>query len=204
MELLANDVKINSDGLDDIQKKIDPLNTIASMHGNILPMIRDSHKSVLSDKDGLIVVASLISRTPNLGGLARTCEAFGVKELVIASLHHIKDREFQNLSVSAEKWITVAEVKPHELQTYLLGRKHNGWSLIGAEQTAKSTSLPHIKFNKKTVLILGNEKDGIPANLIPLFDTCLEIPQVGFIRSLNVHVAGAICIWQYAMQHVLK
>lgn len=49
-----------------------------------------------------------------------------------------------------------------------------------------------------------NEKDGIPANFIPLFDMCVEIPQVGVIRSLNVHVTAAICIWQYASQHTLK
>lgn len=46
-----------------------------------------------------------------------------------------------------------------------------------------------------------NEKDGIPPNLIPILDNCVEIPQVGVIRSLNVHVTGAICIWEYAKQH---
>lgn len=53
------------------------------------------------------------------------------------------------------------------------------------------------------MIIFRNEKNGIPANLIPLFDTCIEIPQAGVIRSLNVHVSGAICIWQYAKQHIL-
>lgn len=54
------------------------------------------------------------------------------------------------------------------------------------------------------MMFYRNEKDGIPANFIPLFNTCVEIPQVGVIRSLNVHVTAAICIWQYASQHTLK
>jgi len=33
---------------------------------------------------GLIVVASLISKVPNLGGLARTAEVFGAQALVLA------------------------------------------------------------------------------------------------------------------------
>ncbi|KOX69854.1 putative methyltransferase TARBP1 [Melipona quadrifasciata] len=189
--------------LNDIQKKINPLSTNLS-HNDVFPTIRESisHKKIL-DEEGLIVVACLINRIPNLGGLARTCEIFNVKELVISSMSQIKNKEFQNLSVSAENWITITETKPYELCKYLLNKKDMGWSLVGVEQTANSTNLLNMKFEKKTILILGNEKDGIPANLIPLFDTCIEIPQVGVIRSLNVHVTGAICVWQYAKQHIL-
>ncbi|XP_076181951.1 tRNA (guanosine(18)-2'-O)-methyltransferase TARBP1 [Ptiloglossa arizonensis] len=191
--------------LSDIQKKINPSTSMNLSHNNIFPTIRESisHKMMLSDKEGIIVVACLIDRAPNLGGLARTCEIFNVKELVIANLNQIKDKEFQNLSVSAENWITITEIKPHQLCKYLLEKKDTGSCLVGVEQTANSTNLQNMKFKKNTILVLGNEKHGIPANLIPLFDTCIEIPQVGVIRSLNVHVSGAICIWQYAKQHSL-
>ncbi|XP_034196390.2 tRNA (guanosine(18)-2'-O)-methyltransferase TARBP1 isoform X1 [Osmia lignaria lignaria] len=190
--------------LNNIQKKIDPLMPTNISHNDIFSTIRESvsHKR-LSDEDGLIVVACLVNRAPNLGGLTRTCEIFNVKELVIANLNQIKDKEFQNLSVSAENWITITEVKPHQLCKFLLDKKEMGWSLVGLEQTVNSVNLINMKFKKKTILVLGNEKDGIPANLISLFDTCIEIPQAGIIRSLNVHVSGAICIWQYSKQHVL-
>ncbi|XP_054004821.1 uncharacterized protein LOC128890398 isoform X1 [Hylaeus anthracinus] len=191
--------------LSDIQKKINPSTSMNLSHNATFPTIRESisHKTIFSDEEGIIVVASLIDRAPNLGGLARTCEIFNVKKLVIANLNQIKDKEFQNLSVSAENWITITEIKPHLLCKYLLEKKDMGWCLVGVEQTANSTNLLNMKFKKKTILVLGNEKHGIPANLIPLFDTCIEIPQVGVIRSLNVHVSGAICIWQYAKQHTL-
>ncbi|XP_076647010.1 tRNA (guanosine(18)-2'-O)-methyltransferase TARBP1 [Halictus rubicundus] len=195
---------INLGELSNIQKKIDPSSVPAnSSHDYISSTIRESisKKKILPDEEGIIVVACLIDRTPNLGGLARTCEIFNVKELVIANLSQIRDKEFQNLSVSAENWITITEVKPNDLSKYLLEKRDMGWSLIGVEQTVNSITLLNMKFKKKSILVLGNEKDGIPANLIPLFDTCIEIPQYGVIRSLNVHVCGAICIWQYAMQH---
>ncbi|OAD54202.1 putative methyltransferase TARBP1 [Eufriesea mexicana] len=190
-----------------IQKKMNPLMDGFKLNlsqNDIFPTIRESilHKRIL-DEEGLIVVACLINRIPNLGGLARTCEIFNVKELVIANLNQIKDKEFQNLSVSAENWITITETKPYDLPKYLLNKKDMGWSLIGVEQTVNSINVLDMKFKKKTILVLGNEKNGIPANLIPLFNTCIEIPQVGVIRSLNVHVSGAICIWQYAKQHIL-
>jgi len=52
------------------------------------------------------------------------------------------------------------------------------------------------------VIVLGNEKEGIPPSLLNCLDACIEIPQVGIIRSLNVHVSGAIVLWEYRKQHL--
>jgi tRNA guanosine-2'-O-methyltransferase len=64
----------------------------------------------VKDKQNFIVVASLIDKAQNLGGIARTCEIFGAKELVISNLKQIEDKEFQTLSVSSDKWIKIIEV----------------------------------------------------------------------------------------------
>ena len=41
-------------------------------------------------------------------------------------------------------------------------------------------------------------------DLIGLLDVCVEIPQQGVIRSLNVHVSGALLIWEYRRQQLVK
>lgn len=46
---------------------------------------------------GLVVVASLISRAANLGGLSRTCEIFGAEKLILDSIKQIENLEFQAL-----------------------------------------------------------------------------------------------------------
>ncbi len=48
------------------------------------------------------------------------------------------------------------------------------------------------------LLVLGREKEGIPVNLIQVLDACMEILQLGVIRSLNV--SGAIAVWEYTRQ----
>lgn len=48
-----------------------------------------------------------------------------------------------------------------------------------------------------------NEKEGIPVQLINQLDVCVEIPQQGVIRSLNVHVSGALLIWEYRRQQLV-
>ena len=39
------------------------------------------------------------------------------------------------------------------------------------------------------------------AELLPLLDAAVEIPQLGVVRSLNVHVSAAIATYAYTCQH---
>ncbi|XP_046388201.1 probable methyltransferase TARBP1 isoform X2 [Ischnura elegans] len=187
-----------------IQKKIMPWKIDDLEEASLFPEAVERGKQLgrrSRKSGGLVVVASLVDRMPNLGGLCRTCEAFGVSEFVLGSLKYTEDPQFQNLSVSAERWISISEVKPYMLGSYLASMKEKGFSLVGAEQTSGSIKLDTFQFPEKTLLVLGNEKGGIPADILPLMDVCVEVPQEGLIRSLNVHVTGAIFIWEYVRQN---
>lgn len=48
-------------------------------------------------EDNIIVVASLIDKLPNLGGIARTCEVLGIKNLIMNSVKYVKNIEFKTL-----------------------------------------------------------------------------------------------------------
>jgi len=72
--------------------------------------------------------------------------------------------------------------------------------VVGVEQTSSSECLTKLKFPKETVLLLGKEKEGIPVKFLQECKVCVQIPQLGIIRSLNVHVSGAIAIWEYSKQ----
>nr|XP_039248047.1 probable methyltransferase TARBP1 isoform X1 [Styela clava] len=180
-------------GLDNVQKKIMPWMDVNEITDN------RSEKSI---NKGLVLVASLIDKPSNLGGLTRTCEIFGAESLVVQSLSCTSDKVYQSLSVTAHKWLPLKEVKPWKLPEYLMQMKKSGYTLIGTEQTAQSVCLSKYRFPVKCVVVLGNEKEGIPIPILKILDVCVQIPQKGIIRSLNVHVSGAITVWEYARQHL--
>ncbi|XP_060609823.2 probable methyltransferase TARBP1 [Anolis sagrei] len=187
----------------DVQKKIIPWKD-STPDLDLELVFQDRASKLCKSNSKLIVVASLLDKPTNLGGLCRTCEIFGVSALIVGSIHYINDKQFQYLSVSAEQWLSLLEVKPFQLVDYLEQKKIEGYTIIGVEQTAKSCDLTEYSFPEKSLLLLGNEHEGIPANLIQQLDTCVEIPQQGVIRSLNVHVSGALLIWEYTRQQILK
>ncbi|GFH22891.1 SpoU_methylase domain-containing protein, partial [Haematococcus lacustris] len=84
------------------------------------------------------------------------------------------------------------------LLAWLERKQSEGWLLVGLEQTSESTRLPDYAFPPRCVLVLGREKEGLPAEVLQLLDSTVEIPQLGLIRSLNVHVSGAIAMYEYA------
>ena len=47
---------------------------------------------------------------------------------------------------------------------------------------------------------MGDEKRGVPVELLNVVDGEVEIPQRGVTRSLNVHVCGAVVVWECLKQ----
>ena len=152
----------------------------------------------------IIMCASLIDKVPNLAGLSRTAEIMNASSLIINSKHYLDSDEFKTISVTSEKWLPIYQVLEKDLMDYLHYQKSNGYKVLGLEQTANSTMLHEFDFPAKCIMLLGKEKEGIPQEYYGILDHCIEIPQFGIIRSLNVHVSGALCLWEYTKQQMIK
>lgn len=178
-----------------IDKLHDPFGSSASNN----PVFGTNEFNQMPTK-GLIVVATLIDKIPNLAGLARTCEVFGAHSLVVADAHVTKDRLFTAISMTSEQWLSIDEVRPSALVPWLKAKREEGYLLIGLEQTSESIVLGEFNFPVNCVLVLGQEKEGISADVLQQLDSTVEIPQLGIVRSLNVHVSGAVAIYEYSRQ----
>ena len=72
--------------------------------------------------------------------------------------------------MTAEEWVEMKEVDERGLPGYLRGLKKEGWSLVGLEQTVGSHDLREVVFPEKMVLVLGNEKEGVPPEIMKVGD----------------------------------
>ena len=147
---------------------------------------------------GLVVVASLVEKIPNLAGLARTCEVLGAERLVLADLGVAKHKDFTSVSVTAEKWLRLDECPIFGIAAYLKRLKREGYFLVGLEQTRGAEDVEAHAWHRKTALVLGREREGIDADILGMLDACVVIRQRGMIRSLNVHVSASMAVSRYA------
>ncbi|CAF1333829.1 unnamed protein product, partial [Rotaria sordida] len=174
----------DDEGSSTIQYKTNPYPIVEALNDTEL---RENIKRIQ-----LIVVASLIDKQANLGGLCRTSGVFGVKELVIGSIHILEEQQFLNLSMTAHKWLDIKQVQKRELKDYLIDMQAQGYTIVAVEQIINSQNLYEYKFPEKTLLLLVNECEGIRADLLSLVHATVEISQASVICSLNVHVSDAL------------
>ena len=88
------------------------------------------------------------------------------------------------------------------MPAFLRAKRLDGYRICGLEQTAQSVPLETARFARRTVLVLGEEKRGLPPEALHEVEQCLEIRQFGVVRSLNVHVSAALAIFTYTQQHL--
>jgi tRNA guanosine-2'-O-methyltransferase len=88
-----------------LQKKIMPWTSMFLEDDFLSNNNENDGRVIKSSHEDLIVVASLIDKIPNLGGLCRSCEIFGVGTYVIGSKKYCDNKEFQTLSVTSDRYV---------------------------------------------------------------------------------------------------
>lgn len=155
----------------------------------------------------LIVVSSLVDKPPNLGGICRLCDVLGAGLMTVDDLRVKQHPQFKNVAVTADHWMPLEEVKIPDIPEFMKQKKREGYTLIGLEQTDKSIVLGHeTPFPEKSLILLGREAEGIPGELLAELDYCVEIRQLGVIRSMNIQTATAVIVHAYssAQTHLHK
>ncbi|MDR6789388.1 tRNA (cytidine/uridine-2'-O-)-methyltransferase [Sphingomonas sp. BE138] len=87
-------------------------------------------------------------------------------------------------------------------------RRHADWeAFLGAATgrivlatTAGAMPLPHVRFERDDILLLGSEGAGVPADVHARADLRVRIPMRSGLRSLNVAVAGAMLLGEALRQ----
>ena len=151
----------------------------------------------------LLVVGSLVGDPHNIGGISRAAEIFGVAALYISSLSVLTNKQFESVSVSSHTHMDVRALKEQDMVGFFAQKRLDGYAVVGIEQTDRSAILgaEGTRLPKKTILVLGAEKEGMPAAMLAECDVLVEIPQRGYTRSMNVQTAAACVLYEYCRQH---
>lgn len=160
-------------------------------------------KAVIAKKQlDVTVVLENVHDAHNIGAVLRTCETVGIQEVYL--LFTDDDLFQRNLklgkrtSSGARKWLDVFLY--NNLEECIEKVRDRFERLIGTVISTSSNSLYEVDFTESCALILGNEKSGLSDNLANELDEHIVIPQVGFVQSLNVSVANAVCLYEMFRQ----
>lgn len=151
-----------------------------------------------TEKIPLVVVLDNVRSMHNVGAVFRTADAFIVEKIILCGITpQPPHREIHKAALGATE--SVDWIYEKNISEALQNLKNENYKIIGIEQTSTSEIMTDYSIDKseKYALVLGNEVDGLSDEALPLYDTFLEIPQLGTKHSLNVSVCGGIVMWEF-------
>jgi 23S rRNA (guanosine2251-2'-O)-methyltransferase len=156
----------------------------------------------------IILIAHDIRSCHNIGSLLRTAEGLGVRHVYLtgytpypqtehdARLPHLSrkiDKDIRKTALGAEN--LVAWSQANTIEEVIEPLRHDGYQIIGLEQTDNSLPLPDFRPPEKIAIVLGREVEGIDQSVLKLCDQTIEIPMFGQKESFNVVQAAAMVLY---------
>ena len=148
----------------------------------------------------LIVAADRVVDPENAGALIRIAAAFGADGLIFGkgSADPFSRRV---LRVSMGNVLFMPILETNDLPHSLAELHHNrSFEICGTVLEGNTTSLDTYRFSERTVLVFGNEYDGVSDEVQGVVSQRLTIPMFNGTDSLNVAVTAGIFCHQYRVQ----
>ncbi len=146
-------------------------------------------------KDNTIVALENISDPGNVGTIIRTCDWFGIKDIVISN----NSVDIYNPKVIRSTMGSLFHVNIH-ISGNIIGTlkvlQQKGKIIFCADMDGNS--IYNVEKNKKSVLVFSNEANGPTERLLEISDSIITIPKFGNAESLNVSTAAAVVISEFA------
>ncbi len=183
------------------------LDSLATDHRGIILAVPGQTFAALTIEDlcsdsraeSLILLLDHIEDPHNLGAIMRSADAFGASAIIIPSRRAAPLTESVARSAAgATAWMPVVQVS--NLRQAVDRLKEAGYWVYAADMGGRV--LYTKPFEKKAVLILGNEGKGVSRLLKEAADESIAIPMSGHVESLNVSVSAAIFLYEYLRSRV--
>lgn len=173
-----------------VSKKISAMDTapgcmiILKQQDNILPM----------DQPPFILALDHLADPANLGAILRSAEAFGAGMIYLSegSVDLYSLKVLRAAMGSAFR----APIRKGNLVAFLQEKRQQGYQILGAGLDRSFLKLPQVSFKSPTVVVIGNESNGITEEIMEQCSHGVFIPMIGKNESLNASVAASIILWE--------
>lgn len=155
--------------------------------------VHERHKpnSPLTRPRELVVACVPMRSNVNISQIARTASAIAAQRLIVTGAAKL-------ISKIARDGAEHLPLSVHRTLPPVLHKLRNdGYRLVGLEQTTGSKSLHDFPFERRTALVVGNERLGLNDEVLALLDDVVEIPVYGLPHSYNAAIATSIAMYEY-------
>lgn len=147
------------------------------------------------EDDGLYVYCDGVSDPGNAGTLIRCADAVGAQGIIFSR----GSVDIYNPKTVRATMGSLFHVKIYDGAdcTVLEQMKKNGFRIYAGALDSTALDYDKAEYPSKTVIIIGNEANGVSERALSIADKPLIIPIFGRAESLNASVAGALFMYEW-------
>jgi 23S rRNA (guanosine2251-2'-O)-methyltransferase len=146
-----------------------------------------------------LVILGEVQDPQNVGAIIRSAAAFGVSGVLIPE-HNQAPVTGTVVKVSAGMAFKIPLVSVGNINTVVRDLKEKGFWVYGLEGESDQ-SLSDEQFEKPSVIIIGNEANGIREKTREVCDYLLKIPMHPACESLNAATSVSVALYAWSRQH---
>jgi len=189
---------LSIDHIENLCTHIESLLELPVKDSDFLIETNDRNES-LSQKSTLIFYLHNIRSGFNIGSMIRLADGFNIQSVVLSGYTAgTSNPQVKRASLGAEKNIEV--LNDDEDFNILNKYINNGYQVIGLETANPNEAVDQFCFSPNSIVIVGNEKNGLPKEVLELCDKIIRIPMHGIKNSLNVVSALSITTYEWNKQ----
>ncbi len=193
--LVAKNIKYRFISKSDLNKfgKVNHQGIVAQVEEYKYCQLEDILKSNNSDNN-IVVVLDQIEDPHNFGAILRTCDAAGVKGVIIQDKRQVGvTPTVAKVSTGAVNHIKIARVT-NIVRAMEKLQEANYW-IVGTD-AKNATDYRKINYQGNIAIVIGSEGKGIRDLVLKKCDLKAYIPMSGTVTSLNASVAAALLIYE--------
>lgn len=130
----------------------------------------------------------------NLGAIIRTAEALGINGAICHNCCDIYNPKALRASMGSILRLPV--ILSDNLVSDMEAAREQGFSFYATVPNKNAEDITKIDFPASSVIIIGNEGNGISQEVKAAADQLVTINMLGRAESLNASMAGAIAMWE--------
>ena len=158
--------------------------------------VQERHKppAALDRPRELIVACPPMRSNVNLSRIVRAAGCCGVRRMICCGSAKV-------IGKIAREAADSLQIEIHRTLSPKLARlRGEGFEIVGLEQTTGAKSIFEFSFQRRTVLVVGNERTGIDNDVLRLLHHAVEIPVYGLPYAHNAATAAAMGLYEYCRQ----
>lgn len=168
----------------------------------ILAVIKKNQNNQIETNSDYILVLDSLQDPGNMGTIIRTADSANINQIIInkTTVDPYSSKVIRS-TMGAIYRTNIIEVE--DLKATLKEMKSKGFQIITTDLKA-TQSIYDINYNNKTVVVIGNEANGVSQEILQTADKKVIIPMLGKTESLNASIAASIMIYEYVRQKIQK